>query len=290
MSDPYVERILKARVYDVAIESALDPMPRLSARIGCEVLLKREDTGSRPALAPATGELVLRVLIRHEGGSDVVYPLGRRTSIGRTVDNDIQVDTTFISRHHAVLLSSPDHCIVEDLNSTNGVLVNGHRIGRQGFGDIVVEHKQLAQSVAVLCHRQAAHEPVLRRRSGAGEGEGQVHPRHHLRALGGAGLVGSGRRHGSFADAAIDPLPGLHLAFFHAPAQPVDPKARGSGVTLVASHAVLIEKRAGDRSKGSLHRFSGLCGRLRHKVLHCNKSRRHTRRQRDQQGAARQKL
>ena len=43
MSEPYVERILKARVYDVAIESPLDPMPRLSARSGCEVLLKRED-------------------------------------------------------------------------------------------------------------------------------------------------------------------------------------------------------------------------------------------------------
>src|SRR5690606_24803052 len=43
MSETYVERILKARVYDVAIESPLDPMPRLSARLGVEVLLKRED-------------------------------------------------------------------------------------------------------------------------------------------------------------------------------------------------------------------------------------------------------
>ena len=43
MTDPYVERILKARVYDVAIETSLDPMPRLSARTGNEVLLKRED-------------------------------------------------------------------------------------------------------------------------------------------------------------------------------------------------------------------------------------------------------
>jgi threonine dehydratase len=43
MSEAYVERILKARVYDVAIESPLDPLPRLSARTGCEVLLKRED-------------------------------------------------------------------------------------------------------------------------------------------------------------------------------------------------------------------------------------------------------
>jgi threonine dehydratase len=43
MIEAYVERILKARVYDVAIESPLDPLPKLSARTGCEVLLKRED-------------------------------------------------------------------------------------------------------------------------------------------------------------------------------------------------------------------------------------------------------
>jgi threonine dehydratase len=43
MPDDYIERILKARVYDVAIESPLDPAPRLSRRIGNNVLLKRED-------------------------------------------------------------------------------------------------------------------------------------------------------------------------------------------------------------------------------------------------------
>ena len=39
----YVRRILDARVYDVAIQSALDPMPRLSARLKGQILLKRED-------------------------------------------------------------------------------------------------------------------------------------------------------------------------------------------------------------------------------------------------------
>jgi threonine dehydratase len=38
-----IRRILTARVYDVAVETALDPMPRLSARLGAPVLLKRED-------------------------------------------------------------------------------------------------------------------------------------------------------------------------------------------------------------------------------------------------------
>ena len=43
VASPYIEKILKARVYDVAIESPLEAAPRLSRRLGNEVLLKRED-------------------------------------------------------------------------------------------------------------------------------------------------------------------------------------------------------------------------------------------------------
>ncbi len=43
MASPYIERILKARVYDVAVESPLDPAPRLSQRLSNRILLKRED-------------------------------------------------------------------------------------------------------------------------------------------------------------------------------------------------------------------------------------------------------
>ncbi|HUW26863.1 MAG TPA: threonine ammonia-lyase, biosynthetic [Gallionella sp.] len=39
----YLKRILNARVYDVAIESPLEPAPNLSTRIGNTLLLKRED-------------------------------------------------------------------------------------------------------------------------------------------------------------------------------------------------------------------------------------------------------
>ena len=39
----YLQKILTAKVYDVAIESALDLAPTLSQRIGNRVLLKRED-------------------------------------------------------------------------------------------------------------------------------------------------------------------------------------------------------------------------------------------------------
>ncbi|MBK1720105.1 threonine ammonia-lyase, biosynthetic [Thiocystis violacea] len=43
MPDSYIERILKARVYDVALETPLTRAPRLSSRLGNEVFLKRED-------------------------------------------------------------------------------------------------------------------------------------------------------------------------------------------------------------------------------------------------------
>ena len=65
----------------------------------------------------------------------MVHVLGRKTSVGRTPDNDLQIDAKFISRHHAVILAGPAQTIIEDLNSTNGVQVNGRRVTRQALED-----------------------------------------------------------------------------------------------------------------------------------------------------------
>ncbi len=46
MPQDYLERILTARVYDVAQETPLEPAPRLSARLNNRLLLKREDMQS----------------------------------------------------------------------------------------------------------------------------------------------------------------------------------------------------------------------------------------------------
>lgn len=43
MNVEYLQRILTSRVYDVAIETPLQPAPRLSARLGNEIFFKRED-------------------------------------------------------------------------------------------------------------------------------------------------------------------------------------------------------------------------------------------------------
>jgi pSer/pThr/pTyr-binding forkhead associated (FHA) protein len=76
-----------------------------------------------------------RLLISREDGREVVHVLGRKTTIGRTAENDLQIDLKHISRHHAVILAGPAHTIIEDLNSTNGVMVNGRRITRQILND-----------------------------------------------------------------------------------------------------------------------------------------------------------
>ncbi|OWT75698.1 MULTISPECIES: threonine ammonia-lyase, biosynthetic [unclassified Achromobacter] len=44
MSTDYLKRILTSKVYDVAVETSLDPAPLLSQRISNAILLKREDT------------------------------------------------------------------------------------------------------------------------------------------------------------------------------------------------------------------------------------------------------
>jgi chromosome segregation ATPase len=85
--------------------------------------------------ADAPLEGATRLLIRSDGGREVVHVLGRKTSIGRTPENDLQIDAKYISRHHAVILAGPAHTIIEDLNSTNGVMVNGRRISRQILKD-----------------------------------------------------------------------------------------------------------------------------------------------------------
>jgi threonine dehydratase len=43
MQDNYLEKVLKAKVYDVAIQTPLDAAPRLSRKLGNQVLFKRED-------------------------------------------------------------------------------------------------------------------------------------------------------------------------------------------------------------------------------------------------------
>ncbi len=74
----YLKRILNARVYDVAIETPLEPAPNLSARTGNTVLLKREDMqpvfsfklrGAYNKMAQLTPEQLRRGVITASAGN-----------------------------------------------------------------------------------------------------------------------------------------------------------------------------------------------------------------------------
>jgi DNA repair exonuclease SbcCD ATPase subunit len=95
--------------------------------------LERLDSAVPASAAPAA-ELSAE-LIKIDGGRNIVYPVGRRTRIGRAPTCELQLETTSVSRHHALLLKSARELVIEDLNSTNGVLVNGRKISRQLLKD-----------------------------------------------------------------------------------------------------------------------------------------------------------
>ena len=62
-----------------------------------------------------------------------------RMSIGRKAHNDIQIDNMAISGEHAAVVTILNDSFLEDLNSTNGTLVNGHPIKKHFLkdGDVI---------------------------------------------------------------------------------------------------------------------------------------------------------
>ena len=68
-----------------------------------------------------------------------------RAIIGRTADNELQIPSKFISRHHAQIVTTKERSVLEDLNSTNGIFVNSKRVQHQELidGDVIQigEHK-----------------------------------------------------------------------------------------------------------------------------------------------------
>jgi chromosome segregation ATPase len=87
-----------------------------------------------PVGSPPQPEMVAE-LIRMDGDRPVTHLLGRRTRIGRATTCELQIDSSSVSRHHALVLVGSRDVIIEDLNSTNGVIVNGRKISRQLLRD-----------------------------------------------------------------------------------------------------------------------------------------------------------
>jgi len=92
----------------------------------------------------------LEVLLHDQLVGEFGLPAGRAI-IGRTPDNDVQIRSKFVSRHHAQIVSDRTQSVLEDLNSTNGVFIRSERIKHHPLadGDIIQlgEHKLLYRNL-----------------------------------------------------------------------------------------------------------------------------------------------
>src|SRR2546421_15237 len=103
-----------------------------------ETALAAAASGAEP------GTTVARLLVATEGRTVQEIPLRiGRVIIGRTPDNDVQIDSRFISRHHCQVITTAHSCHIEDLNSTNGIYVKAARVRRHHLndGDVVLVGK-----------------------------------------------------------------------------------------------------------------------------------------------------
>ncbi len=100
-----------------------------------------EAAGAAPTATPEPGAALGRLLVATDGRTvqEIALRIGR-VIVGRTPDNDVQIDSRFISRHHCQVITTPNSCVVEDLNSTNGIYVKSNRVRRHYLndGDVVL--------------------------------------------------------------------------------------------------------------------------------------------------------
>ena len=97
-----------------------------------------DEQSAAPGSAPAKPKAswLLRPI---DGSQPRLLATGRRTTIGRALENDLCVPDPSVSRRHALIVIGSTGTIIEDLNSANGVAVNGRRVRHAHLndGDIV---------------------------------------------------------------------------------------------------------------------------------------------------------
>jgi general secretion pathway protein A len=112
------------------------------------------------------GETVARLMISSAGEEPREFPLTEgRFVLGRTADNDIQLDSRFVSRHHAQLTVGARTAVIEDLNSTNGIYFSGRRIKRRSLKDgeaFVIGEHELLYRVGQVAKTWSSEGPTAR--------------------------------------------------------------------------------------------------------------------------------
>ena len=80
------------------------------------------------------------VVLAGEGLEGRRYPVGHELSIGRSPDNDIVLDDSFVSHHHVLIYQRENAYIAEDLGSRNHTYLNDGQLSGRAYlrvGDVL---------------------------------------------------------------------------------------------------------------------------------------------------------
>ena len=115
---------------DGAVAEAVEGQPTIPLRA-----LTERPAGSQPAVGPAARLVVLTTDL---AGMEIALDKASLV-IGRTEENDVLLNHRSISRHHAKIVRDGDHYTIVDLQSANGIRVNGEDYERieLNAGDVV---------------------------------------------------------------------------------------------------------------------------------------------------------
>jgi pSer/pThr/pTyr-binding forkhead associated (FHA) protein len=103
------------------------------------------------------------LIVRREDGTLVEKALhAGRVVIGRTPDNDLQIEERYVSRHHCQVITTADGSVIEDLNSTNGIYLKGKRMRRHHLNDgdvITIGRREIVYVDERAARARQASEP-----------------------------------------------------------------------------------------------------------------------------------
>jgi general secretion pathway protein A len=112
-----------------------------TVRVGGDDPADREPSDASAEPSDDSAPIHGRLLVATDGRTveERMLRVGR-IIVGRTPDNDLQIDSRFVSRHHCQVITTMHSSVVEDLNSTNGIYVKSKRVRRHYLndGDVVV--------------------------------------------------------------------------------------------------------------------------------------------------------
>ena len=158
---PYADRVgerVSAQSQAKRLEVLRTPMAKLDA-----ALEEFQDPSGKPkaprtkaaqvATDPNAAPLAKLEVLRPGEGVSTYDLMPGRIIIGRTSDNDVQIQSSYISRHHAQILTDQTESVLQDLNSTNGVSIGGEKVRRHRLndGDLILlgEHHLLYTDLRV---------------------------------------------------------------------------------------------------------------------------------------------